>query len=81
MQDLVSMRQVRMMGLLASMTVVWAVSLPHGFTTGLVWGSLGLTAVVWLAGLGLTRSIFPVPQAVEASRWSRSALPVAASKP
>jgi hypothetical protein len=69
-----------MVGLLASMAVVWALSLPHGFTSGLVWGSLGLTAVVWLAGLGPTRSIFPVLQAVEASRFARSARPLAASK-
>jgi len=48
-QDFVSTQWIRVVGLVASMAVVWAMSIPYGFPwMGFVWVSLAVTGALWL---------------------------------
>jgi len=49
MQDFVLTRWIRVAGLVASMSIVWAVFIPYGFPwMGLVWVSLAISGALWL---------------------------------
>jgi hypothetical protein len=66
MKDLVSMHWAGVVGLVASMSVAFAVFVPHGFIwTGLAWGGLAACAAVFLSTRS-TRSIRRVIDDIEA---------------
>ena len=49
MQDYVSTRWIRVVGLLASMSLLWALFIPYGFPwMGFVWVSLACSGALWL---------------------------------
>lgn len=49
MQDYVSTRWIRVVGLLASMSLLWALFIPYGFPwMGFAWVSLACSGALWL---------------------------------
>ena len=77
MQDFVSTPWIRVAGLAASMSVVWASFIPYGFPwTGLVWVTLACACALWLRTRS-ARSIWQVIDDVDA----KPAWVVAAPRP
>lgn len=74
MQDLVSTKWVRGVGLLASLSIVWVVFVPHAFPwAGLAWASLILAIALYLHGRP-TRSL---RELIDESEGRRVPVPVA----
>ena len=49
MQDLVSTRWIRVVGLVASMTILWAIFIPYGLPwMGVVLVSLAVSGALWM---------------------------------